>query len=219
MRVGSANERPEEAGLAHVLEHMLFKGTAKRGVGEIARDVEDAGGDINAWTSHDETVYHLIVPAHEAARGLDILADAVLHAALDADELARELDVILEEIKRGDDSPQRLLSDELFKSVFTRHPYKNSVLGTVESVSGTTREILHAFYSRHYTPANITIVVVGDVRGGRDEPSPPAKPSGPGKARPCRTAPSPPSPCKRPRAWSSSAPPSSRPIFPCACPP
>lgn len=162
VRVGSANERSDEAGLAHVLEHMLFKGTAKRGVGEIARDVEDAGGDINAWTSHDETVFHLVVPAHEAARGLDILADAVQHPALDKDELARELEVILEEIKRGDDSPQRLLSDELFKCVFTKHPYKDPVIGTVESVSGTTREILYAFYARHYTPPNVTVVVVGD---------------------------------------------------------
>ncbi len=163
MGVGSADERPEEAGLAHVLEHMLFKGTDRRGVGEIARDVEGAGGDINAWTSHDETVYHLVMPSAEFDRGLDILADAVQHSAFDPDELANELEVIREEIKRGKDSPQRRLSEELFRLAFSTHPYRNPIIGSDESVRSFTREAVHGFYRRWYTPPNMTLVVVGDA--------------------------------------------------------
>ena len=96
VRVGSADESPEDAGLAHVHEHMLFKGTARRKVGEIAADVEAAGGDINAWTSFDQTVYHVTMPSRELDVALDILADAVQNSAFDADELERELEVVLD---------------------------------------------------------------------------------------------------------------------------
>src|SRR5688500_4823943 len=94
VNVGSADESEEIAGIAHVHEHMLFKGTAKRGSGEIARTVEAAGGEINAWTSYDQTVYHVVLAATEAATGLDILSDALRRSAFDAGELAREIEVI-----------------------------------------------------------------------------------------------------------------------------
>lgn len=162
VNVGSADESAEEAGLAHVLEHMLFKGTERRGVGEIARDVEGAGGDINAWTSFDETVYHIVMPSAEFERGLDILADAVQRPALDPEELAREIEVIREEIKRGKDSPQRMQSEELFRICFRKHPYRNPVIGTDESLRSHTREKVFDFYSRRYAPSNMTLVIAGD---------------------------------------------------------
>jgi zinc protease len=98
---------PELAGIAHVFEHMLFKGTKKRGVGQIAREVESSGGEINAWTSHDETVYHLVLASRFFDTGLDILADTLMNSSFDAGELERERNVVLEEIKQGMDDPER----------------------------------------------------------------------------------------------------------------
>src|SRR5688572_15151486 len=95
VKAGSADETPEEAGLAHLHEHMLFKGTARRGLGAIARDVEARGGDINAWTSYDQTVYHLVLASSFFEDGLDILADAVRSSAFDPGELSREIEVVI----------------------------------------------------------------------------------------------------------------------------
>ena len=164
VRVGSADERADEAGLAHLHEHMLFKGTARRAPGEIARAIEAAGGEINAWTSFDQTVYHVVLASQFFAEGLDVLADAVTNAAFDPDELKREIEVVCEEIKRSQDSPTRKLSRELFASSFARHPYGKPVIGTDESVRSFTREGILKFYRRWYQPENTTVVVVGDVK-------------------------------------------------------
>ena len=164
VRVGSADERADEAGLAHLHEHMLFKGTARRGPGEIARSIEAAGGEINAWTSFDQTVYHVVLASQFFAEGMDVLADAVTSAAFDPDELKREIEVVCEEIKRSQDSPTRKLSRELFATSFATHPYGKPVIGTEESVRSFTREGILRFYRRWYKPENTVVVVVGDVR-------------------------------------------------------
>ncbi len=163
VRVGSADETPEDAGLAHVHEHMLFKGTARRAVGEIAADVEAAGGDINAWTSFDQTVYHVTMPSRELDVALDILSDAVQHSAFDEEELGKELEVVLEELRRGKDTPSRVASEMLFETAFKEHTYRRPVIGYVETVNAFTREQILAFYRRHYQPQNMVLVVVGDV--------------------------------------------------------
>ncbi len=163
VRVGSGDEQPGEAGLAHVHEHMLFKGTERRAVGEIAREVESMGGTINAWTSFDQTVYHVVVPSRFASEGLDVLLDAICNSAFDPEELERELEVIQEEIRRGDDMPTRVLSRNLFATAYEEHPYGNPVIGTHESVAAFTRDDILRFYHRWYRPSNITLVVVGDV--------------------------------------------------------
>ena len=162
VKVGSNDEREDQAGMAHVLEHMLFKGTERRAVGQIAQDVENAGGDINAWTSFDQTVFHIAIASRFQELGLDILADAVVHSTLDAEELARELEVIVEEIKRGKDDPDQRLSEELFASVFQVHPLGKPIIGTEESVRSFTREKLLEFTQTWYVPENMTLVVVGD---------------------------------------------------------
>src|SRR5438477_9540776 len=164
VRVGSADERADEAGLAHLHEHMLFKGTARRGPGEIARTIEACGGEINAWTSFDQTVYHVVLASRFFAEGMDVLADAVTSAAFDPEELQREIEVVCEEIKRTEDSPTRKLSRELFGSAFSRHPYGKPVIGTEASVRSFTREGILRFYRRWYKPENAVLVVVGDVR-------------------------------------------------------
>lgn len=163
VHVGSGDETEREAGLAHVHEHMLFKGTERRGVGEIARDVEAYGGQINAWTSFDHTVYHLIMPSRFAEEGLDVLFDAMWHSAFDADELERELEVIQEEIRRGLDMPTRVLTQSLFETSFAVHPYGRPVIGTPQSVAAFTRDDILAFYQRWYRPENMALVVVGDI--------------------------------------------------------
>jgi zinc protease len=164
VRAGSADERPDQAGLAHLHEHMLFKGTERRGPGEIARDVEAHGGEINAWTSFDQTVYHIVMASQFARMGLDILGDAVRRSAFDPDELSREIEVVCEEIKRSQDTPARRASRDLFSTAFLVHPYRRPVIGTEESVRSFTREKVLEFYHRYYTPKNLVLSVVGDLQ-------------------------------------------------------
>ena len=160
--VGSADETPEEAGLAHVHEHMLFKGTEQRGVGQIAREVEAAGGHINAFTSFDQTCYYVVMSSRFFDTGLDILSDAIRRSSFEADELERELEVIQEEIKRGEDDPSRMASLKLFSTAFKEHPYRLPVIGTRESVDSFKRENVVNFFHKHYVPDNMTVVLAGD---------------------------------------------------------
>ncbi|MBC7792459.1 MAG: insulinase family protein [Clostridia bacterium] len=163
VNVGSADESDVIAGIAHVHEHMLFKGTEKRGLGEIARSVEAAGGEINAWTSYDQTVYHVVLAAEEAATGLDILSDAIRHSAFDAGELSRELEVIVEEIRRAEDAPSRRIAKALFGLAYESHPYKRPVIGSEATVRSFTREKILDFFHTYYRPDNVTVVITGDV--------------------------------------------------------
>ena len=171
---GSADELPGEVGLAHLHEHLLFKGTARRGPGEIARSIEAHGGEINAWTSYDQTVYHVVMASRFAREGLDVLADAVRNSAFDSVELTREIEVVCEEIKRSLDSPSRRASKELFATAYAQHPYGRPVIGFEADVRGHNREKVLGFYRRCYTPANMVLSVVGDfseaqLRGWADE--------------------------------------------------
>ncbi len=161
--VGSADETPEEAGLAHVHEHMIFKGTKKRPVGQIASEIEGLGGEINAYTSFDETVYYVTAASRFFEKAVDVLTDAVLHPLFDAAEFAREKEVILEEIKRGEDQPARRLSQGIFSTSFQSHPYRLPVIGTPASVRSFRRENVLSFYRKFYVPNNMAVVIAGDV--------------------------------------------------------
>lgn len=163
-RVGSADERPGEAGLAHFHEHMLFKGTERLGVGEVAGAVEGAGGRINAYTSFDTTVYHATVPSDALGPAVDVLADAVQHSIFDPAEVAREVEVVLEEIRRSEDSPHHVLADAVFAAAFQVHPYRAPILGPRESVASFTRERVRAFFERWYAAENFAVVLAGDFR-------------------------------------------------------
>jgi zinc protease len=156
--VGAADERPGEEGLAHFHEHMLFKGTERRGVGEITAAVEGVGGRINAYTSFDVTCYHTTLPSSEVSVGLDVLADSVQHSVFDANEVDREIEVVLEEIRSAEDDPHHVLSDALFRTAYRVHPYRNPILGPRESVAAFDRERLSTFYERWYTPDNLVVV-------------------------------------------------------------
>ncbi|HWV38737.1 MAG TPA: pitrilysin family protein [Vulgatibacter sp.] len=167
VQVGSADETDREAGLAHLHEHMLFKGTRKRGPGVVAKDIESRGGEVNAWTSFDQTVYHLTIASRFFEDGLEILGDQVLGSIFDPEELAREVEVVIEEIKRSADSPSRRASRALFELAFREHTYGRPVIGFPHTVRSFTRDDVVGFYRRHYTPDNITLVVVGDFDAER----------------------------------------------------
>ena len=160
--VGSADERPGEEGLAHFHEHMLFKGTARRAVGEVAGEIEGLGGQINAYTSFDSTVYHATVPASEWRRGLDVLCDAVQFSVFDEDEIAREREVVLEEIRRSEDTPGHVLSDLCFRESYRVHRYGQPILGPAHNVADFDRAQVRSFFERWYTPDNLMVVAVGD---------------------------------------------------------
>jgi len=167
VKAGSADERNDEAGVAHVHEHMLFKGTARRGVGQIAAEVESAGGLINAFTTSDHTVYHLVLAGRYLATGLDILADALRNSTFESDELGRELKVVLEEWKRSEDMPVSRAHTELFRQAFRTHPYGRPVIGWRKTIESLNRARVLEFFHRWYRPNNTVLVVVGDVDGER----------------------------------------------------
>jgi zinc protease len=161
--VGSADERPNEAGIAHAVEHMLFKGSSSYGVGELARLAERGGGEINAWTAFDHTVYHAVLGRDHADAVIDALGDTLLAPRVDPDELAREREVILEEIRQGSDDPARSLAQSLFATAFVAHPYRRPVIGTAESVRALAERDLVEFFRGYYVADNVTLVVAGDV--------------------------------------------------------
>ncbi|MCY3986610.1 MAG: insulinase family protein, partial [Candidatus Dadabacteria bacterium] len=162
VKTGSACEVEGEYGLAHVHEHMLFKGTEKRRVGEIAGIVEAGGGDINAFTSFDETVYYIVSARRFLPVALDLLSDVMENSTFDPAELEKELEVVQEEIRRGEDSPSRVLSQKLFSTAYSIHPYGRPIIGTSQSVGSFTREGILDFYRKWYSPDNMILVVVGD---------------------------------------------------------
>ncbi len=162
--VGSRDERPGMEGAAHFVEHMLFKGTERYGVGGVARAVEAPGGDINAYTSFDETVFHITAPGSALDEMLGVLAEMGQSARFDPAELERERDVICEEIRGGADDPDLVLTEALFADAFPGDPYGRSIIGTVASVRAMSRDDLFAFYREHYSPANACLAVSGRVK-------------------------------------------------------
>lgn len=163
VKVGSADETDAERGISHLIEHMAFKGTERRGLGKIAYEIESLGGEVNAYTSWDETVFHLTVPSSATAQGLDILTDAVLRPVIDPNELEKEKQVVLEEILEGQERPERKASQLLFKTAYVSSPYQYPIIGFKNVVEKFTREDIIAFRNKWYVPENMFLVIVGDV--------------------------------------------------------
>lgn len=166
-RCGGVDEAPRICGISHGLEHMVFKGTQRRSAGEITRDIESRGGAINAATQLETTHYYIDIPSYGMDPALEVLADALTHPTFPDDELERERKVILEEIHRRDDSPEATLWDEFASSLFAGTPYGNKVIGSIETVSGLTRRDLADYFSAHYVPENLAVVITGDFNGPR----------------------------------------------------
>ena len=160
---GSLDEKSDERGVAHFLEHMLFKGTANRGVGQIASMIEGAGGDINAYTTFDKTVFYLTLPSDMSELGFDILSDAIFNSSFDPEEFAREKEVVLEEIRRGNDDPGGQIGRKIFSTMYEGSEAGRPIIGFSEEVANFSRDTLVGFWSRWYQPENMTVVVVGNL--------------------------------------------------------
>jgi zinc protease len=164
VKAGSVYEEPGEAGITHVIEHMIFKGTPTRGPGEVAGSIESIGGQLNAYTSYEYTVYHATLAADHWELAMEVLTDAVLNSTFDPEELEREKKVVLEEIRMRNDRPEIGLFEAMMSNAYLHHPYRRPVIGSVESVSAISREDILAYQLKHYRPENFTAIVVGDVR-------------------------------------------------------
>jgi zinc protease len=151
------------AGLSHILEHMLFKGTKTRGKNEIAQKIQDVGGYINAYTSFDRTVFWIDVPNDGVATALDILADAMMNSTLPPEEYQKEQEVIRREFAMGTDDPDRMAGLLLFSTAYQVHPYRFPVIGEIEIYNQLTQEQVMQYYKTRYVPNNLTFIVVGDV--------------------------------------------------------
>jgi zinc protease len=152
------------AGLSHVLEHMLFKGTTTRPGSRIDQEVQEAGGYMNAYTSFDRTVYHIDVPNTGARTAIDILCDIMQHASLPPDELAKEMDVIRREMDMNVDDPGRRASRRLFETAYTRSPYRLTVIGYPDIFNELKPDDIRGYYQEKYAPNNVFYVVTGDIQ-------------------------------------------------------
>ncbi|QDV09431.1 Protease 3 precursor [Planctomycetes bacterium Poly30] len=161
--VGGRHERPEEAGVSHFLEHMMFKGTDTLGKGAIDLETTVLGGSNNAFTTPDHTAYWFEFASDRWERALDLEADRMQSLALDPEEFASEKQVVLEELSMGLDDPWRALSEKVSTALFGRHPYAHPVIGYRDTLIPMTPADMRAHYERFYRPGNATLVIAGDV--------------------------------------------------------
>ncbi|MCC7519391.1 MAG: insulinase family protein [Verrucomicrobiae bacterium] len=175
-RTGSMHEGDRlGSGISHFLEHMLFKGTATRGVGDLAREVEAAGGSVNAYTGWDRTVYYVDGPSDGGCsasgagveKALDVLLDAARHSTLPEEEFAKEREVILREMAMYRDSPDSQASELLFATAYAVHPSRHPVIGHEDLFRALTREDLIAWYRARYAPNHALLIVAGDFDPAR----------------------------------------------------
>lgn len=161
---GTADERAREHGCAHLLEHMLFKPLEVDGRRvDIASAIEALGGDVNAFTSHDETVFHATVPAAHFAAALRALVEPIAHASPSATDLAQESEVVIEEIRQYDDDPASRATQEMLEHLYGVHAYARPVLGKAPEIAGTRAATLRGFLRRNYRGRRVALVVVGPI--------------------------------------------------------
>ena len=161
MHVGSMMEEKAESGLSHFLEHMVFKGTAKRSARQIAEEMDAVGGQLNAFTGRDCTCFYAKVIDENLELAVDILADLVINATMDETELEKERGVILEEIAMDEDSPEDLVHDLLQSAQFGEQSPGQPILGPAEQIENYTRDDLLAFRKKHYAPKETVIALAG----------------------------------------------------------
>ncbi|RYG25311.1 insulinase family protein [bacterium] len=162
-RTGSRHELPQEAGITHLIEHMLFKGTETRTAKQIAESIEGRGGQLNAFTDKEATCYYCRVLADDAENGVDVLSDMMLHSLIDPEELKREQGVVLEEIKRGEDEPGDHVHELHLQHRWGDHPLGKPIIGTPESVSSFGRDDIQTYMDRRYRGENVLLAVAGNV--------------------------------------------------------
>lgn len=162
--VGSREEDGHNNGISHFIEHMLFKGTAKRTALQIAQELDFVGGQMNAFTDKEYTCYYAKVLSEYLPVAADVLSDMCLNSLFDPDELAREKNVVLEEIKRYQDAPDELVHDLFVQNLFTDHPIGRPVIGIPETVSALDRDDIVSYMDAWYQPNRAYVVAAGNVR-------------------------------------------------------
>jgi predicted Zn-dependent peptidase len=161
--VGSRSETPEEAGMSHFLEHMLFKGTDTRSAADISESFDRLGAELNAFTSKEYTCYFARFLDEHLGTAVEILSDMVSHSVLDADAVTSEKEVVLEEIHRHDDAPDELVHDVFADALWPGHPLSRPILGTRETVGGFDRGAGLDYLKRHYGTGDLVVAAAGNV--------------------------------------------------------
>ena len=161
---GTRDENTGEEGMAHFIEHMTFKGTQRRNSWHINNAIESVGGDLNAYTGKEETVYYTAMPVGELPRAVDVLTDMVFHSLYPQREIDKEVEVISDEIESYNDNPAELIFDEFEELLFDGHSLGRNILGTAQRLRQYTTADARAFTSRLYRPSNCTFYVYGDTR-------------------------------------------------------
>ena len=163
VKTGYLDEPDRLRGIAHVVEHMFFKGTARRGVGAIAKETKGLGGSLNAGTFYEYTHYYTVLPFEHFRQGLDIQADALQNPVFAEEELKREIQVILQEARRKADTPEAFALEKLYEAAFEVSPVRRWRIGDESTLLPLSRKELVEFYQRWYVPSNIVLVVCGNV--------------------------------------------------------
>lgn len=154
--------RPKEQGMAHFVEHLIFKGTRKRKAWHILNRMENVGGDLNAYTNKEETVIYSAFLTEHFGRALELLADIVFHSTFPQNEIEKETEVIIDEIQSYEDTPSELIFDDFEDMIFRNHPLGRNILGRPDLLKKFRSEDAMAFTSRFYQPSNMVFFVLGD---------------------------------------------------------
>ncbi|MDQ3072367.1 MAG: insulinase family protein [Bacteroidota bacterium] len=163
INAGSRDEDPLNNGVAHFIEHTVFKGTKKRQSHHILKRIENVGGELNAFTTREKTCYYTSSLAPHASRSVELLSDIVFDSTFPEKEIAKEKRVILEEIDMYEDSPEESIYDDFYTRIFSGHPLGYNILGTRETVNGLSREVINDFIAAKYVPENIALSIVGGI--------------------------------------------------------
>jgi predicted Zn-dependent peptidase len=163
---GTRHELPHEAGLAHFIEHLVFKGTKKRNAYQISRDMEAVGGDLNAFTSRENTAFVTHSLSEDVGLSLDILSDLVCRPSFDALDIKKEKQVVVQEIMMSEDQLEDFVFDQYMEMAYPTGPLGKPILGTVKSIEGMKRDTIVDFHRRNYTPENIVVSVAGNLDHG-----------------------------------------------------
>ena len=163
VNAGARDERDSEMGIAHMLEHMAFKGTKRRSARDIATEVENVGGYMNAHTSREETAYYLRLLPEYLDMGIDILADILTEPTMPDEEIERERGVIIQEIGQSQDTPDDIVFDMFARASYGEHTLGRPILGSIDSVSGFSRDNLRGFMSRHYGAGQMLVTASGAI--------------------------------------------------------
>lgn len=161
VRTGARDETKIESGISHFLEHMMFKGTARRSALDITYELGSLGAQANAYTSEESTVYYMALLPEKCSGGFELLSD-MMRPALDPEEFSTEKNVILEEIALYQDRPTHVLFESAQQAYFNGHPAGNSVLGTTDSIRAVSVEMMRSYFGRRYSPSNIVLAVAGN---------------------------------------------------------